>query len=103
MAHGGRPGGRESASYGDGRASEQISLRRQDILEPADIRALSPGTALLLATGARPALLRLRPWYASPAASQISAAIRQAEEAMRLGARSMTALMDAAADQSLGT
>ena len=43
-----------SASYGDGRASEQISLRRQYILQPADIRALPPGTALLLATGARP-------------------------------------------------
>ena len=32
-----------SASYGDGRASKQISLRRQDILEAADIRALPPG------------------------------------------------------------
>src|SRR6266487_3193209 len=50
-----------SASYGDGRASEQVTLRRQDILQAADIRALSPDTALLLATGARPALIRLRP------------------------------------------
>jgi type IV secretory pathway TraG/TraD family ATPase VirD4 len=41
-----------SASYGDGRASEQISLRRQNILQAADIRALPSGTALLLATGA---------------------------------------------------
>jgi len=30
-------------SYGDGRASESVSLRRQDILEPAAIRALPPG------------------------------------------------------------
>ena len=65
-----------SASYGDGRASEQISLRRQDILQPADIRALPPGTALLLATGARPALIGLRPWYTGPGAARISAAIR---------------------------
>jgi len=33
-----------TASYGDGRASESVSLRRQDILEPAAIRALPPGT-----------------------------------------------------------
>ena len=79
-----------SASYGDGRSSEQISLRRQDILEAADIRALPPGTALLLATGARPALIRLRPWYAGPDARRIAAATRQAEDAMRRGARNVT-------------
>ena len=62
-------------SYGDGRTSEQISLRRQDILEAADIRALAPGTALLLATGARPALISLRPWYTGPDAARITAAI----------------------------
>ena len=52
-----------SVSYGDGRASVQVSLRRQEILEPADVRALPPGTALLFATGARAALIELRPWY----------------------------------------
>ena len=77
-----------SASYGDGRASEQISLRRQDILEAADIRALQPGTALLLATGARPALIQLRPWYSGPQSARISAAITDAENAMRESARS---------------
>jgi hypothetical protein len=80
-----------SASYGDGRASEQVSLRRQDIMPAADIRALPPGTALLLATGARPALLKLRPWYTGPHAERIGAAIGQAEEAMRRGALSMSA------------
>ena len=39
----------------DGRTSS-----KRPISEP------SPGTALLLATGARPALIRLRPWYAGP-------------------------------------
>ena len=53
-------------SYGDGRASESVTLRRQDILEPAAIRALPPGTALLLATGIKPALIHLTPWYAGP-------------------------------------
>jgi type IV secretory pathway TraG/TraD family ATPase VirD4 len=55
-----------SVSHGDGRASRQVSLRRQEILEAADIRALPPGSALLLATGARPALISLRPWYTGP-------------------------------------
>ena len=32
-----------SVSYGDGRASQQVSLRRQEILDAADIRALRAG------------------------------------------------------------
>jgi len=70
-------------SYGDGRASESVSLRRQDILEPAAIRALPPGTALLLATGIKPALIHLTPWYAGPRATQITQALRAAEEQIR--------------------
>jgi type IV secretory pathway TraG/TraD family ATPase VirD4 len=70
-------------SYGDGRASESVTLRRQDILEPAAIRALPPGTALLLATGIKPALIRLTPWYAGPRAAQISAAIDVAQDQIR--------------------
>ncbi|HTT52861.1 MAG TPA: TraM recognition domain-containing protein [Streptosporangiaceae bacterium] len=70
-------------SYGDGRASESVSLRRQDILEPAAIRALPPGTALLLATGIRPALIHLTPWYAGPRAADITAAQQAAEEQIR--------------------
>ncbi|MEU5885185.1 TraM recognition domain-containing protein [Spirillospora sp. NPDC047279] len=74
-------------TYGDGRASEQISLRRQEILEAADIRALPAGTALLLATGTKPALMRLRPWYQGPLAQQITACARGAERAIAEGAR----------------
>ncbi len=70
-------------SYGDGRASESVSLRRQDILEPAAIRALPPGTALLLATGIKPALIHLTPWYAGPRAAEISAAQHAAQEQIR--------------------
>jgi type IV secretory pathway TraG/TraD family ATPase VirD4 len=77
-----------SVSYGDGRASQQVSLRRQEILDAADIRALAPGSALLLATGARPALVSLRPWYSGPQAAQITAAIAQAEAAMQRAAQS---------------
>jgi type IV secretory pathway TraG/TraD family ATPase VirD4 len=70
-------------NYGDGRASESVSLRRQDILEPAAIRALPPGTALLLATGIKPALIRLTPWYAGPRAAEITAAQQAAQEQIR--------------------
>ena len=73
-------------SYGDGRASESVTLRRQDILEPAAIRAIPPGTALLLATGIRPALIATTPWYTGPRASQIKAAIHDAEALIRNGA-----------------
>ena len=72
-----------SASYGDGRASEQISLHRRDILQAADIRALPFGTALLLATGARAALIEQQPWHTGPDAIRIAAAISQAEHMMR--------------------
>jgi type IV secretory pathway TraG/TraD family ATPase VirD4 len=73
----------QSVSYGDGRASVQVSLRRQEILEAAAIRALPPGTALLFATGARAALIRLRPWYSGPDAARIRAATTRAEDAIR--------------------
>ncbi len=70
-------------NYGEGRASQSVSLRRQDILEPAAIRALPPGTALLLATGIKPALIRLTPWYTGPRAAEITQAQRAAQELIR--------------------
>jgi len=73
-------------NYGDGRASESVSLRRQDILEPAAIRALPPGTALLLATGIKPALIHLTPWYHGPHADQITREVQAAQEQIRHGA-----------------
>jgi type IV secretory pathway TraG/TraD family ATPase VirD4 len=54
--------------------STTTSVRRDRILSPAQIRALPKGSALLLATGAKPALLRLLPWYAGPRASAVEAA-----------------------------
>nr|MDQ2876621.1 TraM recognition domain-containing protein [Actinomycetota bacterium] len=76
-----------SISVGDGRASEQVSFQRRMILEAADIRAITRGTALLLATGTRPALIDLRPWYASPDAPLIDAARLRAESAIQRAAQ----------------
>jgi type IV secretory pathway TraG/TraD family ATPase VirD4 len=75
-----------SLNYGDGRVSETVSLRRQDILEPAAIRALPHGTALLLATGIKPALIRTTPWHAGPRATEIAEAVSAAQEQIREGA-----------------
>jgi type IV secretory pathway TraG/TraD family ATPase VirD4 len=55
-----------TVSRGSGRGgnSRNRSMRRGPILSAADIRALRKGTALLFATGSKPALIRLQPWYA---------------------------------------
>ena len=76
-----------SVTYGDGRTSRQVSMRRQEILDAADIRALPPSSALLLATGVRPALITLRPWYTGPDAPRITTAIAQAERAIQRAAQ----------------
>ena len=57
-------------------SSRSTSYRQEQVLPPDRIRALPKGTALLLATGVRPALIRLRPWYKEPDADRISAAAK---------------------------
>jgi type IV secretory pathway TraG/TraD family ATPase VirD4 len=76
-----------SVSVGDGRASEQISWQRRLILEAADIRSIERGSALLLASGVRPALLDLRPWTTRPDATRIDAARLRAEAAIQRAAQ----------------
>ena len=56
--------------------SRSYSYRQESVLPPDRIRALPKGTALLLATGVKPALIRLRPWYKEPGADVISAAAK---------------------------
>nr|BFE59546.1 hypothetical protein GCM10020063_040720 [Dactylosporangium thailandense] len=65
-----------TTSSKDGR-SRSVSYRQESILPPDKIRALPKGTALLLATGVRPALIQLRPWYKEPDAARISAAAKR--------------------------
>ena len=73
-------------TIGEGRISDNISLRRQDIAEPAAIRAITPGTAVLLASGGPPVYLRLRPWYRGPRRAEITANVAAAIELIRAGA-----------------
>jgi len=64
----------DSFSTGPGRATRTHSSRTEPILSAAQIRALPKGTALLLTTGAKPAMLRLLPWYDGPRAAEVTAA-----------------------------
>ncbi|SHN19523.1 Type IV secretory pathway, VirD4 component, TraG/TraD family ATPase [Cryptosporangium aurantiacum] len=57
-----------------GTMSRQLSTRRQRVLGPEHVRRLTRGTALLLAVGCRPALVRLLPWYEGPRAADLTAA-----------------------------
>ncbi|GLI00920.1 type IV secretory system conjugative DNA transfer family protein [Phytohabitans aurantiacus] len=56
-----------------GYLSRQVATRRQRIMEPGDVRALKRGTAILLASGARPAMLELNPWFRQAIAPTLSA------------------------------
>jgi type IV secretory pathway TraG/TraD family ATPase VirD4 len=65
-----------STSHSRDGSSRSVSYRQENVLPADKIRALPKGTALLLATGIRPALIRLRPWYKEPNAGPISAAAK---------------------------
>ncbi|MFE0729730.1 type IV secretory system conjugative DNA transfer family protein [Streptomyces antibioticus] len=65
-----------SVTRGRDGTSRSYSYRQEAVLPPDRIRALPKGTALLLATGIRPALIRLRPWYKEPGAAAIAAAAK---------------------------
>ncbi len=68
----------DSRSHGDGRTTRTSSTRRERILPAAELRALPKGSALLLATGTRPALLSLLPWYDGPRAAAVASEVQTA-------------------------
>ncbi|MFI6078690.1 TraM recognition domain-containing protein [Actinoplanes sp. NPDC051343] len=71
-----------SWSRGRDGTSRSISYRQEQKLPADKIRALPKGTALLFATGVRPALIRLRPWYKEANAAAISRAAKEEVETM---------------------
>ena len=58
------------------------SEQREQILDPADIRAMKKGTALLLSTGMPVAQIALRPWYAEQAMAHIGEQMKAEERAI---------------------
>ncbi|MFI9305695.1 type IV secretory system conjugative DNA transfer family protein [Streptomyces triculaminicus] len=75
-----------SYSKSEGNRSSSTSYRLQRVMPADRIRALPKGTALLLATGVKPALIRLRPWYKEPGADRIQAAAQAEVKAITVRA-----------------
>lgn len=71
-----------SVTSGRGSNSTSVSLQNERILGPEKVRALPKGSALLLATGCKAAMVKLLPWYKSPQASLIKTAVSNAEAAL---------------------
>jgi type IV secretory pathway TraG/TraD family ATPase VirD4 len=85
-----------SVHHGQGSHGENLSVRRQRILAVEDLRQLSKREALLLATGCRPALVALRPWYDGPQADEIRSAYEQAIAALTARANNAAAAVPTA-------
>ncbi|WP_432198577.1 type IV secretory system conjugative DNA transfer family protein [Streptomyces sp. bgisy027] len=71
-----------SVSTSESGKSTSVSTRQERVLPADAIRALPKGSALLLATGVRPALLDLKPWYREPDADRLGAASARATAAI---------------------
>lgn len=71
-----------SVSTSDSGKSTSVSMRQERVLPADAIRALRKGSALLLATGIRPALVDLKPWYREPDADRLGAASATATAAI---------------------
>ncbi|MFI2369860.1 type IV secretory system conjugative DNA transfer family protein [Streptomyces sp. NPDC018833] len=71
-----------SVSTSESGKSTSVSMRQERVLPADAIRAMPKGSALLLATGVRPALLNLKPWYREPDADRLGAASAQATAAI---------------------
>lgn len=68
--------------HGGGSVGENVSLRRQRILAVEDLRQLRKSTAILFATGCRPAMLDMQPWYRGARRAEIEAASARALAAL---------------------
>ncbi|UZI33938.1 type IV secretory system conjugative DNA transfer family protein [Streptomyces sp. VB1] len=62
--------------------SRSWSEQREQVLDPAEIRAMRKGSALLLSTGMPVAQIALRPWYAEKSMAHIGPQMRDEEQAI---------------------
>jgi hypothetical protein len=65
-----------SATSGGGKRSTNRSVRRERILEVADLGAMPRWRGVLLTAGAPAVLLRTRPWWEGPHAEAVQASIQ---------------------------
>jgi len=89
-----------STSTGRGHRTVSRQLHRERILDVADLAAMPKGRAVVLASGARPTLIRTQPWMTGPHAAAVRASIvahdPQAERTIREAQSELAAV--AAAD-----
>lgn len=64
-----------SVSSGRGQRSVNEQLNRERILDVSDLMAMPKGRAVVLASGARPALVTTQPWMTGPHAEAVRASI----------------------------
>ncbi|MFI0141536.1 type IV secretory system conjugative DNA transfer family protein [Streptomyces luteogriseus] len=74
----------ERGSYSKSKdgGSRSWSEQREQVLDPAEIRAMRKGSALLLATGMPVAQISLRPWYAEKLMAHIGPQMKAEEQAI---------------------
>ncbi|MFI8365277.1 type IV secretory system conjugative DNA transfer family protein [Streptomyces sp. NPDC085612] len=74
----------ERGSYSKGKEgiSRSYSEQREQIMDPAEIRAMRKGTALLMSTGMPIAQISLRPWYEEKAMAHIGPQMKAEEAAI---------------------
>ncbi|WP_235445563.1 type IV secretory system conjugative DNA transfer family protein [Streptomyces sioyaensis] len=71
-----------SVSTGESGKSTSVSMRQERVLPPDVLRAMPKGTACLMATGIRLALVDLKPWYKGRDAKRLGAASDKATAAI---------------------
>jgi type IV secretory pathway TraG/TraD family ATPase VirD4 len=84
-----------SVSHGRGGRSTNRAVRRERVLDVADLQALPKGRAVVFASGAPAALVRTLPWMASPQAAAVRASILEHDPA---GDATITAAMNSLTD-----
>ncbi|MGW6876038.1 type IV secretory system conjugative DNA transfer family protein [Streptomyces xanthophaeus] len=74
----------ERGSYSKGKEgyTRSYSEQREQVLDPAEIRAMRKGTALLMSTGMPVAQIALRPWYEDPDLAHIGPQMKAEEAAI---------------------
>lgn len=76
-----------SRNLGGPQSSRTVSSRQQRVLAPSAVRALPRGHALLIATGAKVAMVELQPWFKGPRSAEIASANAAAISAITAAAQ----------------
>ncbi|PJE97111.1 hypothetical protein CUT44_14100 [Streptomyces carminius] len=74
--------GRSSYSKSKEGYSYSVGEQREQVMDPAEIRAMKKGTALLMSTGMPVAQIALRPWYAEKVMAHIGEQMKTEEQAI---------------------